>query len=66
MSRRRPYKRGPLPPLVTTKTEAPVTPAVIIPSEPEWMPTMTLSKQVAQARREMGPERWAALNAEWN
>ena len=27
--------------------------------------TMTLEKQVAQARREMGEARWAELNREW-
>ena len=60
MGRKRPYKRGPLPPLVMPKA-----PAVVVPSEPEWTPTMTMHKQVAMARREMGPERWAELNSEW-
>lgn len=66
MARRRPYKRQPLPPLVTAKQpdEAPAQ-AVIISSEPEWVPTMTMSRQVARARREMGEARWAELNAEW-
>lgn len=64
MSRRRPYKRRPLPPLVT-KADEQIEPAVIAPSEPEWMPTLTLAKQVARARREMGEVKWAALNAEW-
>ena len=26
----------------------------------------SLERQVAQARREMGPERWAQLQAEWD
>lgn len=64
MSRRRPYKRQPLPPLVTAKREDPA-PAAIISSEPEWAPTLTMSRQVAQARREMGEARWQQLNAEW-
>lgn len=33
---------------------------------PEWAANNTLDRQVARARREMGPARWAALNAEWN
>ena len=32
---------------------------------PEWTPTHTLSRQIARARKEMGPDRWAALNAEF-
>lgn len=28
--------------------------------------TWTLDRQIAQARREMGPERWAELMKEWD
>lgn len=66
MSRRRPYKRRPLPPLITAQADEQIEPTVIAPREPEWMPTLTLAKQVARARREMGEAKWAALNAEWN
>lgn len=66
MSRRRPYKRRPLPPLVTaTKADEAIPHAAIAPTEPEWAPTLTMGKQVAQARREMGEARWAELNREW-
>lgn len=33
---------------------------------PSCMPTFTLDRQIAQARREMGEARWAQLDAEWN
>lgn len=36
------------------------------PPTPEWMPTNTLNKQVARARRQMGEKRWQELNAEWD
>lgn len=65
MSRRRPYKRRPLPPLVTANKADEAIAPMIVPTEPEWAPTMTLNKQVAQARREMGEARWAELNREW-
>ncbi|MBA4086657.1 MAG: hypothetical protein C0491_02495 [Novosphingobium sp.] len=32
----------------------------------EQVPAFTLERHIAQARAEIGPERWAALNAEWN
>lgn len=32
---------------------------------PPHTPTHTLDRQIAEARREMGPDRWAELNAEW-
>lgn len=54
MSRRRPYKRGP------------VAPAVIIRSEPEWMPTFSLNRHIAETRQRVGEARWAELMAEWN
>jgi hypothetical protein len=34
-------------------------------ADPEWNPTHTLDRQIAAARREMGPERWAELQKEW-
>lgn len=37
----------------------------IMSGVPEFMPTMTLDRQVAQARKDMGEARWAELNAEW-
>lgn len=33
--------------------------------DPEWMPTLAMNRQVAQARREMGEARWNKLNQEW-
>lgn len=32
---------------------------------PECEPTYTLDRQIAAARAEMGEQRWAELNAEW-
>lgn len=32
----------------------------------ECDPTYNLDNQIARARREMGEERWAQLQAEWN
>jgi hypothetical protein len=32
---------------------------------PEWMPTMTLDREIARARQEMGEEVWQRLNAEF-
>jgi hypothetical protein len=32
----------------------------------EWAPTYTLDKQIAEARKAMGEERWQQLNEEWN
>ena len=29
-------------------------------------PTHTLDRQIAEARRDMGPERWDELMKEWN
>ena len=29
-------------------------------------PTYTLDRQIAEARREMGEEKWQRLNAEWD
>lgn len=37
----------------------------IMSDVPEFMPTMTLDRQVAQARKDMGEAHWAELNAEW-
>ena len=36
-----------------------------VQGDPEWTPSHTLERQIVSARQEMGPERWAALNAEW-
>lgn len=33
---------------------------------PEYMPTLTLDRQIARARKEMGEERWSQLMAEWD
>ena len=60
MSRRNRYKRQPLPPMVSH-----AEPVIVHAGEPEWSPTYGMSRQIAQARRDMGPEKWAALNAEW-
>jgi hypothetical protein len=60
MSRKNRYKRQPLPPM----KPKPVA-FVVQAGEHEWMPTNGMSRQVAQARREMGEARWQALNAEW-
>lgn len=35
-------------------------------AEQEAAPTFTLDRQIEQARREMGPDRWAKLQAEWS
>ena len=32
---------------------------------PEYMPNFSLNKWIVEGRREMGEERWAKLNAEW-
>ena len=32
----------------------------------EHEPTHTLDRQIAEARRDMGPERWDELMKEWN
>lgn len=32
---------------------------------PEWMPTLTMDRQIAAARKSMGEQRWQQLNAEW-
>jgi hypothetical protein len=32
----------------------------------EWEPSYTLDRNIAEARREMGEERWAELVAEWD
>jgi tRNA 2-selenouridine synthase SelU len=31
----------------------------------EWEPSYKLEQRIAEARRRMGPERWAELQAEW-
>lgn len=31
----------------------------------EWQGTNTLNRQIARARKSMGPARWAQLNREW-
>ncbi len=31
----------------------------------EYDPTFNLDREVAKARKRMGPERWAELNREW-
>lgn len=36
------------------------------PPTPEWMPTGSMRRSVAEARRRMGEARWNQLNAEWN
>ena len=59
MSRRDRYKRQPLPPMVSHAEP------VIVQAEPEWSPTYGMSRQVAQARRDMGEAKWQQLNAEW-
>lgn len=35
-------------------------------NEPEETSCWSLDRQIAQARRDMGPARWAELNKEWN
>ena len=62
MSRKNRYKRQPLPPMVKPEPVA----FVVQAGEPEWTPTYGMSRQIAQARREMGEARWAELDAEWN
>lgn len=32
---------------------------------PECTPTYTLDREIERAKAEMGPEKWARLNAEW-
>lgn len=32
---------------------------------PNWTPTYTLDRQIAEARARMGEERWKQLNEEW-
>lgn len=40
--------------------------ALVQPDERrEYEPTYTLDRQVEQARRSMGRDRWEALNSEW-
>ena len=34
-------------------------------TDPEWTAPHTLERQIAQARAEMGPDRWAELEKEW-
>ena len=34
-------------------------------TDPEWTATHTLERKIADARREMGPDRWAELEKEW-
>lgn len=34
-------------------------------TDPEWTATHTLDRHIADARREMGPDRWAELEKEW-
>ncbi len=46
----------------------PVSAPAFIPAaqgDPEWTPSHTLNRQIVSARQEMGPDKWAALNAEW-
>lgn len=46
--------------------QVPVEPLAAIENrEPEYMPNGSMMKHVARARREMGEQRWAELNAEW-
>lgn len=33
--------------------------------EPEWTAAYSLDRQIAQARREMGEQKWKQLMAEW-
>jgi len=35
------------------------------PEPPAVEPTFTLDRHIARARREMGADRWAQLNSEW-
>lgn len=47
----------------------PVNAPAFVPAmagDPEWTPSHTLNRQIASARREMGPQKWAELNAEWS
>lgn len=41
-------------------------PAPLPERTPEWMPTLTMDRQIASARKRMGEARWAELNAEWD
>ena len=34
-------------------------------TDPEWTATHTLDRQIADARQEMGEQRWAELEKEW-
>lgn len=65
MGRRNRYKRQPLTPMITATPDDGQALAVLPASEPEWVPTMTMNRQVARARREMGEARWAELEKEW-
>lgn len=65
MSRKNRYKRQPLPPMITATPDDGQAVAVLPSSEPEWVPTMTMNRQVARARHEMGEEVWLKLNQEW-
>ncbi|MES2272538.1 MAG: hypothetical protein V4533_16820 [Pseudomonadota bacterium] len=33
---------------------------------PEYNPNFSLDRQIAEAKAEIGPERWAELQAEWD
>lgn len=35
------------------------------PEPPACDPSFTLNRQIAQARQDMGPVKWAALQREW-
>ena len=43
----------------------PRTTALNLNPTPEYTPTYSLNKHVAEARRQMGEQRWADLNREW-
>lgn len=49
----------------TTRCQRAVEGRPEIPWGPSNAPNFSLDKQVAQARREMGEDRWAQLNREW-
>lgn len=59
MSRKNRYKRDAPQPTATPT----IQPAAS--GDPEWMAAFNMNRQVAQARREMGEQRWSELNREW-
>lgn len=55
--------RSPTRILASVATEPRITPAQ--QGDPEWTPSHTMNRHIAQARRRMGEARWAELNGEW-